>query len=85
MRLVGSGLVNSRSRKIHLDRAINHLASNVAKISTRKPQYHAFYWSTKLDRDVQPLPVKGNANASKASKMRLYARFLARDILKSHP
>jgi len=70
---------------MHLDRAINHLASNVAKISTRKSQYHAFFWSTKLHRGVQPLPVKGNASAPKPSKMRLYARLLVRDILKSHP
>jgi len=71
---------------MHLDRAINHLASNVAKISTRKPQYHAFFWSTKLHRGVQPLPVKDNAaSALKPNKMRLYARLLVRDILKSHP
>jgi hypothetical protein len=70
---------------MHLDRAINHLASNVAKISTRKPQYHAFFWSTKLHRGVQPLPVKGNASAPKPSKMRLYARLLLRDIPEKSP
>jgi hypothetical protein len=43
-----------------------------------------FSVSTALHRDVQPLPVKGNASASKASEMTLSRQLLVHDILKSH-
>jgi hypothetical protein len=37
----------------------NHLASFVTKVLIRKLSLQAFFWSTTLHRDVQPLPVKG--------------------------
>ncbi|MBL4582279.1 MAG: hypothetical protein JKY29_10705 [Gammaproteobacteria bacterium] len=67
---------------MHLDIDINHLTSFAAKIPARKSQYHAFFWSTKLHRDVQPLPVKGNASAAKASEMTFLRQLLAHDNLK---
>jgi hypothetical protein len=66
---------------MHLDMNFNHLASYLAKTSTKKHQFHAF-WSTKLHRDVQPLPVEGNASALKASEMTLLRQLLAHDKLK---
>jgi len=67
---------------MHLDMGIIHLASYVANILTRKLQYHAFFCSTLLHRDVQPLPVKGNASVPKASEMTFLRQLLAHDILK---
>jgi hypothetical protein len=60
----------------------NYFASYLAKISTKKHQFHAFFWSTKLHRDGQPLPVEGNASALKASEMTLLRQLLAHDKLK---
>ena len=67
---------------MHLDIGINHLASCVAKILTKKLQFHAFFGSTVLHRDVQPLPVKGDVSVPKASKMTLLRQLFAHDILK---
>jgi hypothetical protein len=44
---------------MHLDMGFNHLASFVTKVLIRKLSLQAFFWSTTLHRDVQPLPVKG--------------------------
>ncbi|MFT4815379.1 MAG: hypothetical protein ACI80L_000707 [Pseudohongiellaceae bacterium] len=67
---------------MHLDMDFNHLALTVTKVSTRKLSLQAFFWSMALHRDVQPLPVKGNASAPKTSKMTLLRQFLAHDVLK---
>jgi hypothetical protein len=37
-----------------------------------------------LHKDVQPLPVKGNASVPEASKMTLFRQLLAHDSLESH-
>jgi hypothetical protein len=66
---------------MHLDMNFNHLASYLAETSTKKHQFHTFFWSTKLHRDVQPLPVEGNASALKASEMTLLRQLLAHDKL----
>ncbi|PCI73480.1 MAG: hypothetical protein COB20_16165 [SAR86 cluster bacterium] len=55
---------------MHLDMDFIHLASDVITDANRKLPLQAFFWSTKLHRDVQPLPIKGNA-----SEMTLYASF----------
>jgi hypothetical protein len=60
----------------------NHLACFVTKFLIRKLSLQAFSWSTTLLRDVQPLPVKGNASAPKASEMTLLRQLLAHDVLK---
>ena len=64
--------------KMHLDMGFNHLASFVTKVLIRKLSLQAFFWSTTLHKDMQPLPVKGNASAPKASEMTFYAAFCAR-------
>ena len=69
---------------MQLDMDFNHLASTVAKVSTRKLPLQACFCSTKLRRDVQPLPVEGNASVLKASEMTLLRQLLAHEILKSH-
>ncbi|MFT4816403.1 MAG: hypothetical protein ACI80L_002543 [Pseudohongiellaceae bacterium] len=65
---------------MYLNMDVSHLALYVAKIPARKLQYQAFFRSTGLHRDVQPLPVKGNASAPKASEMTLSRQFLAHDM-----
>ena len=45
---------------MHLDMGFNHLASFVTKVLIRKLSLQAFFWSTTLHRDVQPLPVKAH-------------------------
>jgi hypothetical protein len=60
---------------MHLDMDCNHLASNASKLSIRELALQAFFRETKLHRDVQPLPAKGNASVSKASEMTFYASF----------
>jgi hypothetical protein len=67
---------------MHLDMGFNHLAYFVTKVLIRKLFLKAFFWSTTLLRDVQPLPVKGNASAPKASEMTLLRQLLAHDVLK---
>jgi hypothetical protein len=56
---------------MHLDMGFNRLASFVTKVLIRKLSLQAFFWSTTLHKDVQPLPVKGNASAPKTSEMTL--------------
>ena len=68
--------------KMHLDMGFNHLASFVTKVLIRKLSLQAFFWSTTLHKDVQPLPVKRNASAPKASEMTLLRQLLAHDVLK---
>ena len=65
-----------------LDMGFNHLACFVTKVLIRKLSLQAFFWSTTLLRDVQPLPVKGNTSVPKASEMTLLRQLLAHDILK---
>ena len=67
---------------MHLDMGFNHLASFVTKVLIRKLSLQAFFWSTTLHKDVQPLPIKGNASVPKASEMTLLRQLLAHDKLK---
>jgi len=67
---------------MYLDIDFNHLVLYITEISTRKLYQHAFFWSTVLHMDVQPLPVQGNASASIARKITLLRQLLAHDILK---
>ena len=57
--------------KMHLDMGFNHLASFVTKVLIRKLSLQAFFWSTTLHKDVQPLLIKDNASVPKASEMTL--------------
>jgi hypothetical protein len=41
------------------------VASTVAKVLNRKLPLQAFFWETKLHRDVQLLPVKGARHTEK--------------------
>jgi hypothetical protein len=56
---------------MHLDMGFNHLASFVTKVLIRKLSLQAFFWSTTLHKDVQPLLIKDNASVPKASEMTL--------------
>ncbi|PCI77049.1 MAG: hypothetical protein COB20_08935 [SAR86 cluster bacterium] len=67
---------------MYLDMDFNYLASTVAESSPRKLLLQAFFWSTKLHRDVQPLLAKSNASAPKASEMTLSRPLFAHDTLK---
>jgi len=67
---------------MHLDMGFYHLASTVTKVSTKKLPLQAFFWWTTLHRDVQPLPIKGNASAPKASEMTFLRQLLEHDVLK---
>jgi len=67
---------------MHLDVDSNHLALYVAKVPIVQLPHQAFFWEIKLHRDVQPLPVKGNASVPEASKMTLLRQLLAHDVLK---
>jgi hypothetical protein len=59
-----------------------HLALTAAKFSARKLPLQACFCSTKLHRDVQPLPVEGSASVLKVSKVTLLRQLLAHEILK---
>ncbi len=50
---------------MRLDADINYVASIVAKVLNRKLPLQAFFWETKLHRDVQLLPVKGARHTKK--------------------
>jgi hypothetical protein len=67
---------------MHHDMDFNHLPSTVTKRPTRKPPLQAFFWSTTLHTDVQPLPVKGNASLPKESTMAFLRQLLAPDVIK---
>ena len=49
----------SRSWKRHLDMTFNHLTSYVAKTSTKKRQFDAFFWSATLHSNGQCQYAKG--------------------------
>jgi hypothetical protein len=59
----------------------NYLAATVAKTSIKLCSCMHFSGLLALHMDVQPLPVKGNASAPKASEMTLSRQLLAYDSL----